>query len=761
MSRSLISCRSRLIGSAEYWDSKHLCAHHPKHMAELSHSRQQSGTGCRKATGCGMKNDGLLRLETFSALMNRIVIGLVAVASTASLLAAEMGAPRAAEHVSRAADEETVVEKRDASATADRALVSPDAIVSTRSSFAARWSPIGGATSYRLDVSTSSSFESYVTGYQGLEVGAITWRVVTGLKPGTTYYYRVTGLTGGSLGTNSGVMTSRTAAGSGFVISPTFDSSITNNPNAVAIEAMINRAITIYESRYSDPITVFILFRYSTTRPDGTPIGSSSQIALSNYVVYSPSWNTYISALQADAKTGNDATANASLPPNALSANIIPSSANGRALGGDTPPAMFADSSVAVGGPYDGIVTLNAGVPYQFVRPPDSSSYDAQTGVEHEIDEVLGLGSRLNTSNNNVRPQDLFGWSSSGVRNITTSGSRYFSIDGGNTAIVSFNQTPNYDFGDWQSAPCPQTNPYVQDAFGCHGQASDISETSPEGINLDVIGYDLVAPPNGQLLNISTRLEVLRGDQVLIGGFIVNGTDPKRVIVRGIGPSLPVNGRLADPILELHQGNITLATNDNWKINDQNGQSQEAEIRATAVPPGNDLESAIVATLNPGSYTAVLAGKNGGTGVGLVEVYDLAQAANSKLANISSRGFVDTGDNVMIGGLIVGGPSGDRARVLVRALGPSLTNAGVAGALGDPILELHDGNGAIIASNDNWKTRPDGSSQQAEIEATTISPTNDLESALVRVLPAGNYTVVVRGTNSSTGVGLVEVYNLP
>jgi len=253
---------------------------------------------------------------------------------------------------------------------------------------------------------------------------------------------------------------------------------------------------------------------------------------------------------------------------------------------------------------------------------------------------------------------------------------------------------------------------------------------------------------------------VLQGDEVLIGGFIVTGSDPKKVIVRGIGPSLSVNGPLADPTLELHQGNTTLATNDNWKINDQTGQSQEAEIQATTIPPKNDLESAIVATLNPGSYTAVLAGKNGGTGVGLVEVYDLAQGANSQLANISSRGFVDIGDNVMIGGLIAGGPSGGSTRVLVRALGPSLTNSGVAGALGDPTLELHDGNGTTTASNDNWKTRPDGSSQQTEIEGTGIPPSNDLESALVRVLSPGNYTAVVRGVNSSTGIGLVEAYNL-
>jgi minor extracellular serine protease Vpr len=263
-----------------------------------------------------------------------------------------------------------------------------------------------------------------------------------------------------------------------------------------------------------------------------------------------------------------------------------------------------------------------------------------------------------------------------------------------------------------------------------------------------------------QLLNISTRMRVLSGDQVLIGGFIITGTDPKKVIIRGMGPSLNgVGVTLSDPTLELHQGSTTLATNDNWKINDQTGQSQEADIRATTIPPTNDLESAIVATLPPGNYTAILAGKNGGTGVGVVEVYDLAQGANSKLANISSRGFVDTNDNVMIGGLIVGGGSGGgTARVIVRAIGPSLS---VSGALGDPTLELHDVNGTTIATNDNWKINDQtGQSQQAEIEATTIPPTDDLESALVATLAPGNYTAIVRGKNNTTGVGLVEVYAL-
>jgi hypothetical protein len=674
------------------------------------------------------------------------------------LHAGEMGAPAGREHLSRVPDGQILSRSYSTADTIDRTAL-PDNIGPTRSSFLARWNAINGATGYRLDVSTSSWFNDYVVGYQGLNVGAATSWAVTGLAPGTTYYYRVTASDLAGPSANAEVMSATTAAGNGLVINPTFDTSITSNPNAAAIEAMINRAIAIYESLFSDSVTVSILFRYSTTRPNGTAIGDPNLIALSNYTIYSPSWSTYINALQADAKTSDDAMANGSLPSAPLSANIIAASANGRAVGGDTPPAMFADASVAVGGPYDGIVTLNAAAPYSFVRPPNSGSYDAQSEVEHEMDEVLGLGSYLDGSSSNLRPQDLFSWSSSGVRNTTKSGTRYFSINGGGTAVVNFNQTAGLDFGDWQSASCPQANPYVQNAFRCHAQTADVSQTSPEGINLDVIGYDAIFP-KGQLLNISTRMEVLRDDNVLIGGFIVTGTEPKKIIVRGIGPSLQVPGRLADPTLELHQGSGTLATNDNWKINDQTGQSQETEIRATTIPPNNDLESAIVATVNPGSYTAVMAGKNGGTGTGLVEVYDLAQGVNARLANISSRGFVDTADNVMIGGFIVGGPSGDNGRVLVRALGPSLTNSGVAGALADPALELHDGNGTTIATNNDWKVRSDGTSQESEIQTTTLQPTNDSESALLRTLAPGNYTAIVRGINNGTGVGLVEVYNL-
>jgi hypothetical protein len=274
------------------------------------------------------------------------------------------------------------------------------------------------------------------------------------------------------------------------------------------------------------------------------------------------------------------------------------------------------------------------------------------------------------------------------------------------------------------------------------------------------IYYVRVAPLPSQLLNISTRANVMTGEQVLIAGFIIDGTDPKQVLVRGLGPSLGnVDVSLADPTLELHQSNTTLATNDNWKIDDQTSQSQEDAIRATTIPPNNDLESAILMTLNPRAYTAILSGENGGTGVGLVEVYDLAQSANSTLSNISTRAFVGTDNNVLIGGFISNG--GD-ARVVVRALGPSLGSSGIQDALQDPLLELHDANGNTAATNDNWKINDQTQqSQEAEVRATGLPPSNDLESAIVATLPAGPHTAIVRGKGNTTGVGLVEVYKLP
>jgi hypothetical protein len=254
-----------------------------------------------------------------------------------------------------------------------------------------------------------------------------------------------------------------------------------------------------------------------------------------------------------------------------------------------------------------------------------------------------------------------------------------------------------------------------------------------------------------RMVNIATRADILSGDNVVIGGFIVTGSVPKKVIIRGIGPSLAavgVAGALADTTLELRQNQTLLASNDNWR------DTQETEIQATGIPPGNDLESAIVRTLDPGSYTATLRGKNNATGIGLIEVYDLQASVDSKLANISTRALIEAGDNVMIGG-IIGGGNGSQPKVLIRAIGPSLTPLGVANALQDPLLELHDNNGALIASNNDWQ-----SDQQAEIQATGLAPTNAHESAILATLLPTNYTAIVKGVNNTSGVGLVEVYHL-
>ncbi|HWN23757.1 MAG TPA: NF038122 family metalloprotease [Candidatus Sulfotelmatobacter sp.] len=490
----------------------------------------------------------------------------------------------------------------------------------------ATWPSVPGAKGYSLDVSQSNSFDSFVDGYHNLDVGDATGREVTGLSRGTTYYYRVraydaTAPTGYS--ETSAITTEPTT---GLTIHPTFDSSITGNPNAAAIQAMINRTIAIYESLFSDPVTIQIRFRYATTGPDGSPL-PQGLVSQSDTGLYILPWNTYISALRADARTNNDNVANASLPGSALSTNMRPASANGRAVGLNTPPAMFANGTVGQGGPYDGIVTLNSSKPFQFSRPVNGNSFDAQRTTEHEIDEVMGLGSRIGDNTSDLSPQDLFSWSSVGHRNITSSGTRYFSINGGVTNIVGFNQDSDGDFGDWLSTACPQANPYVQNAFSCTGQSSDIAATSPEGINLDVIGYDLTQTSLG---NISTRAFVQTGENVMIGGFIVQGTGPKMVIIRAIGPELTHFGiadALSNPRLELHNGTGALiATNDDWQTTILGGiitSNQVSDIQNSGHAPTVASESAIIANLQPGNYTAIVSGVNNTTGVALVEVYDL------------------------------------------------------------------------------------------------------------------------------------------
>jgi len=280
------------------------------------------------------------------------------------------------------------------------------------------------------------------------------------------------------------------------------------------------------------------------------------------------------------------------------------------------------------------------------------------------------------------------------------------------------------------------------------GRRKDIPSlaNAPGGDGADVGAFESAF---ATLANISTRLRVQTADNAMIGGFIITGTAPKTVLVRGIGPSLPLAGALADPYIEVHgPGGELLATNDNWQ-----DATTRQEIIDSGLAPANELEPALWGVIDPGAYTVVVRGKNNAAGIGLFEVYDLDQTADSRLGNISTRGFVGTGDEVMIGGTIIAGAV--PARVLFRAIGPSLANFGISNALGNPVLELYDGNGVPIATNYDWRD-----TQEAEIITTGLAPANNLESAILRDLAPGPYTAIVRGLDNTTGVALVEVYNL-
>jgi arylsulfate sulfotransferase len=256
-----------------------------------------------------------------------------------------------------------------------------------------------------------------------------------------------------------------------------------------------------------------------------------------------------------------------------------------------------------------------------------------------------------------------------------------------------------------------------------------------------------------EVLNLSTRGLVSGGDNVLIGGFIVTGAEPKSMVLRALGPSLSGFGLsdvLRDPVLSVYDssGNL-IGTNDNWQ-----SDVNHLTVEANGLAPSNLLESAIVMTLAPGAYTAIVTGTHATSGVGLVELYDISPLSNSKLGNTSTRGSVGTGDNVLIGGFIVGDV--DSASVVVRVLGPTLATYGVSGVLSDPTLTIHDSTGSVIASNDNWQTNVN----EIDIRRNGLAPANPSESALMLHLPAGAYTAVVRGADGAIGNALVEVYHL-
>ena len=258
----------------------------------------------------------------------------------------------------------------------------------------------------------------------------------------------------------------------------------------------------------------------------------------------------------------------------------------------------------------------------------------------------------------------------------------------------------------------------------------------------------VVATTIPRLANISTRGQVLTGDNVMIGGFIIGGSSPKKVLIRAVGPNLAnfgVPGVLANPMLQLYSGQTVIASNDDW-----GPASNSAAIQATGLAPVSPQESAILTTLAPGAYTAIVSGVGGGTGVGIVEVFE-ADHPEYPLINISTRGQVQTGDNVMIGGFIIQGNASQT--VLIRAVGPNLANFGVPGVLANPTLQLYSGQ-TVIASNDDWQS----ASNAAEIQATGLAPVSSLESAILITLAPGAYTAIVSGVGGGTGVGIVEVF---
>lgn len=529
-----------------------------------------------------------------------------------------------------------------------------------------------------------------------------------------------------------------------------------------AMKAANTYAAKLMTDKFKDNITVNIMVKAS---PGTNDFGSSSTTFDNVQDPNNPGLASYdvLRALLTKDATGADDTTtlsgNGSVPPGA---DPIPGShmyeltrSQAKALG------LRADD-----GEIDGTFTFGGG--QQWTYDPNNRAAAGKSdfiGVAlHEYSEIMGRNSIMGDTLGGGIPlyveYDLFHYTGPGARGLNKGPGRSFSIDNGTTLLKAFNdETANKgDNQDWADGdPTDAFN-----AFGPPAQQADM--TAVDLRVMDILGFDLVAAnptptpspsaspspsatPTTRLANISTRLAVQTGDNVLIGGFIVTGTQPKKVIARAIGPSLNIPGQLENPFLELRDSSGSLITsNDDWKT------TQQADIQATGVAPTNDLESAIVATLpaNTSRYTAIVKGVNDGQGIGLVEVYDLDNTVDSRLANISTRGFVQTDNNVMIGGFIITG-SGTQ-KVLVRAIGPSLP---VPSPLADPTLELRDANGALLQANDNWQT-----DQQAEIQATGAPPSNPAESALIRTVSPGNYTAIVRGVSNSVGVALVEVYAL-
>jgi hypothetical protein len=524
----------------------------------------------------------------------------------------------------------------------------------------------------------------------------------------------------------------------------TFTAAGLSAADITAMKAASSYAAQQLTSRYTDNINVNI----KITAVAGTSTlgeSTSSVLTVTDYA-------TLRNAMVADSKTPDDATslgAGGSVPaadPIAGSHVYLVTKAQAKALG------IIANDATE-----DGSFKFGGG--HQYTYDPNNRAVAGKIDfigtTLHEFTEIMGrIGAMGDNSPAEYQQMDLFSYVSAGTRGLGKGAGRFFSFNNGAALLKQFNDfTANQgDLQDWADGTNDAFN-----AFSSDGVLNDMPEVDLQV--MDILGYDrTTAGGTGSAANISTRLPVGTGDNLLITGFIITGPggSTKKVIVRGTGPSTGVPGALADPTLELHDGTGALiASNNNWKTTQIGGiitQDQVADIQASTVAPSNDAESALIGTLAPGSYTAQLRGANNTTGIGVAEAFDLSLGSAAKLANVSTRGQVGTGNDLMIAGFII---VNNPLKVVVRGIGPSLTGFGVPNALANPTLELHDGNGALVLANNDWKT-----SQQAEITATGLQPSNDAESALVLTLQPGPYTAQLRGDSNGTGVGVIDVFAL-
>ncbi|MFN2622814.1 MAG: NF038122 family metalloprotease [Chthoniobacterales bacterium] len=523
-----------------------------------------------------------------------------------------------------------------------------------------------------------------------------------------------------------------------------------NTTDIANMKAACTYAANQFTSRYSDPINVNIKV---TASPGTSDFGSS--IA---FFIPVDTYNNLRASFAADSKTGDDATtvgAGGSLPagadPIATAHQYNVTRAQAKALG-YRPDDMQNDG------------TFNFGGGHPWTYDPNNRNvtgkFDFIGVAMHEYSEIMGrtssMGDTLGTGTPNYVAFDLFHYTGAGTRGLSNGAGRSFSFDNGTTLLIAFNNNAanGGDLQDW-AGPAP-------DSFNAAGPPGEQDDMTPVDLQtMDVIGYDRSATVPGVVANVSTRLPVGTGDNVLIEGFIVQGPagSIKKILVRGIGPSLVpfgITDALANPTLGIFDSNnAQIASNDNWKTTQVGGiitGDQFAEINGSGLAPTNDAESAIIANLAPGSYTAVVRGAGNTVGTGVVDAFDLSTASTARLANVATRGLVQPGDKLLIGAFIIQNGS---VRVVVRAIGPSLAGFGVTNALPDTTLELRNQNGGLVRANDDWKT-----DQKAELEATGLNPTNDLEAALVDMIQPGQYSALVRGKPEATGTGVVQIYFL-